>query len=74
MFDTVTGSRLCEFRRGADNAEIYSIAFHPDSTFLAVSSDKGTIHIYKIQRDSGEVAGAGYTSLHSLLAAFRTAY
>lgn len=46
IFDTKTGVQLKELRRGADKAEIYSIAFSPDSQWLAVSSDKGTIHIY----------------------------
>jgi len=46
IFDTKTGVQLKELRRGADKAEIYSIAFSPDSQWLAVSSDKGTTHIY----------------------------
>lgn len=35
-------------RRGSEKAEIYSIAFDPTSTFLACSSDRGTIHIFSI--------------------------
>ena len=35
-------------RRGSDKAEIYSIAFDRNSTFIACSSDKGTIHIFKV--------------------------
>ncbi|KAF0907707.1 hypothetical protein E2562_020462 [Oryza meyeriana var. granulata] len=31
-------------RRGSDRANIYSIAFSPDSKWLAVSSDKGTMY------------------------------
>eukprot|EP01118_Nematostelium_gracile_P020063 TRINITY_DN9615_c0_g1_i1.p1 TRINITY_DN9615_c0_g1~~TRINITY_DN9615_c0_g1_i1.p1 ORF type:complete len:366 (+),score=89.29 TRINITY_DN9615_c0_g1_i1:179-1276(+) len=46
IFDTKTGTQLKELRRGADKAEIYSIAFSPDSLWLAVTSDKGTTHIY----------------------------
>ena len=37
-----------ELRRGADNAEIYSIAFNKSSTLIACSSDKGTLHIYNL--------------------------
>lgn len=31
-----------------DRAEIYSIAFNPDSTRLCVSSDKGTVHVFNL--------------------------
>ena len=37
-----------QLRRGMDKAEIYNIAFHPTSEWIACSSDKGTIHIYSI--------------------------
>jgi len=46
IFDTKSGNQLKELRRGADKAEIFSIAFSPDSQWLAVTSDKGTTHIY----------------------------
>lgn len=46
IFDTKTGDMLKEFRRGVDKAEIYCIAFNPSSTWIAVSSDKGTVHVY----------------------------
>ncbi len=53
IFDTVTGKPLQELRRGADRAEIYSICFDPLSTWLAVSSDKGTIHIFSLRSGGG---------------------
>lgn len=31
-----------------DRAEVYSIAFNATSTFLACSSDKGTVHIFAL--------------------------
>ncbi len=46
VFDTASGKQIKEFRRGADRAEIYSLAFNGNSTALVVSSDKGTVHIY----------------------------
>jgi len=52
IFDTVTGARLQEVRRGTDRADIYSIAFSPDSNFFCTSSDKGTIHIFALQNGS----------------------
>jgi len=48
VFDTKTGDQIKEVRRGADKAEIFAIAFNPSSTWMCVSSDKGTIHIYGI--------------------------
>lgn len=42
------GEPLRELRRGMDRAEIYCIAFNPASTFIACSSDKGTVHIYSL--------------------------
>jgi WD40 repeat protein len=39
-----------QLRRGADRAEIFSLAFSPDTRWLAVSSDKGTIHVFAIGR------------------------
>eukprot|EP01104_Vermistella_antarctica_P016841 TRINITY_DN5842_c0_g1_i1.p1 TRINITY_DN5842_c0_g1~~TRINITY_DN5842_c0_g1_i1.p1 ORF type:complete len:363 (-),score=82.25 TRINITY_DN5842_c0_g1_i1:66-1154(-) len=53
VFNTSTAQQLREFRRGADRAEIYSIAFNPTSSFLCVSSDKSTIHIYAIDKIDG---------------------
>lgn len=49
IYDTLTGQPLQEVRRGADKAQIYSIAFNSLSHWLAVSSDKGTVHIFNIK-------------------------
>lgn len=46
IFDTATGEKLRELRRGAQKAEIYSLAFNATSTMLCVSSDRGTVHVY----------------------------
>jgi hypothetical protein len=37
-----------ELRRGADQARIYSLAFSKDCAWLAVSSDKGTVHVFAL--------------------------
>ena len=37
-------------RRGSDKAEIYSISFDRNSTLIACSSDKGTIHIFNVSK------------------------
>jgi hypothetical protein len=48
IFKSEDGSFLQEVRRGAEKAEIYSIAFDAASKFLACSSDRGTIHIFSL--------------------------
>jgi len=58
VWDTLSGKQLQELRRGADHAEIQSICFSPKtSTFLAVSSDKGTIHIFKVKPHTNHATG-----------------
>jgi WD40 repeat protein len=49
IFDTQTGNPLQELRRGADRAEIFSIAFSSTAQWLATSSDKGTVHIFSLK-------------------------
>mmetsp|Transcript_94939 Transcript_94939/g.238117 ORF Transcript_94939/g.238117 Transcript_94939/m.238117 type:complete len:494 (+) Transcript_94939:232-1713(+) len=65
VYDTTSGMRRQELRRGADRAEIHSLAFSPTGDFLVVSSDKGTIHIFAIGRPTSVVSssstGGGYS-------------
>ncbi|KAK8959832.1 Autophagy-related protein 18a [Platanthera guangdongensis] len=53
IFSTMDGTLLQEVRRGADRAEIYSLAFSANMQWLAVSSDKGTIHIFNLKINLG---------------------
>lgn len=55
IFNTLDGSLLQEVRRGADRAEIYSLAFSSTAQWLAVSSDKGTVHVFSLKVDSGSL-------------------
>jgi autophagy-related protein 18 len=49
VFSTTDGSRLFEFRRGMKRcADIYSISFSPDNTFLAMSSNTETVHVFRL--------------------------
>jgi len=57
IFDTSSGKRLQEFRRGADRAEIFCITFNYNSQWVAVSSDKGTVHIFSLEGREGEAGG-----------------
>jgi hypothetical protein len=59
VYDPAKATLLHEFRRGADRATIYSIAFSPEKDFLACTSDKGTVHVYSTQPSRG---GAGANS------------
>ncbi|KAM0950576.1 putative transcription factor WD40-like family [Dioscorea sansibarensis] len=49
IFNTMDGTRLQEVRTGVDRAEIYSIALSPSVKWLALSSDKGTLHIFNLR-------------------------
>ncbi|KAF8401504.1 hypothetical protein HHK36_012444 [Tetracentron sinense] len=53
IFNTFDGSLLQEVRRGADRAEIYSMAFSSTAQWLAVSSDKGTVHVFSLKVNAG---------------------
>jgi len=57
VWDTRSGTRLYELRRGAEPAEIQCLSFNLDSSCLLVSSDHGTIHIFKLS-ESAEAANA----------------
>jgi WD40 repeat protein len=48
VFEIKSGRLLCELRRGADRAEIFSIEFSRDGSKLCVASDKGTVHIFSL--------------------------
>ncbi|XVF21927.1 hypothetical protein REPUB_Repub12eG0131100 [Reevesia pubescens] len=53
IYNTLDGSLLQEVRRGADRAEIYSLAFSSNAQWLAVSSDKGTVHVFSLKINAG---------------------
>lgn len=56
IFSTMDGTLLQEVRRGADRAEIYSLAFSGNMQWLVVSSDKGTIHVFNLKVNLGLTA------------------
>lgn len=53
IFNTTTGAKLQEVRRGADPAKVYCIAFSSND-MLAVTSDKGTVHVFALDGDEEE--------------------
>ena len=48
IFQSETGLFLQEVRRGKDKADIHYICFDSSSSFIAATSDKGTIHIWTL--------------------------
>ncbi|VDO92666.1 unnamed protein product [Soboliphyme baturini] len=52
VFSIVKRTKLIEFRRGSDPANIYCINFNQESSFLCTSSDKGTVHVFAIKDPS----------------------
>mmetsp|Transcript_31665 Transcript_31665/g.102470 ORF Transcript_31665/g.102470 Transcript_31665/m.102470 type:complete len:376 (-) Transcript_31665:105-1232(-) len=56
VWDTRSGQRLMELRRGAEPAAIQCMNFHADSSWLLVGSDHGTIHVFKLQEGDADQA------------------
>ena len=56
VFSTADGSALQELRRGSDKAIIYCIAIDPASQYMACTSDKGTVHIWGLSKETTAVA------------------
>jgi len=48
IYDTQDAQLLHELRRGAEYAKISSLAFSPEYNWLAVASDKTTIHVFAL--------------------------
>ncbi|KAE8733387.1 Autophagy-related protein 18a [Hibiscus syriacus] len=62
VFNALDGTLIQEVRRGADRAEIYSLAFSSTARWLAVSSDKGTVHVFSLKVDSAVLGNDTSTS------------
>jgi WD40 repeat protein len=58
LFETATGKKIKELRRGADSVSILSIAFSTSSRLLACTSDKGTVHIFNISDEAHNTKSA----------------
>lgn len=67
VFDTLTGKKTHELRRGADKAIIYCINFNHDSSYLCVSSDKGTVHIFSLTDAQQENKSSTFVSAKEFL-------
>ena len=69
IFDTQSFTLLQELRRGVDRARIHSIAFNAASSFVACSSDHGTVHIWSLSEAAPSGIGGGVARRPSLAAA-----
>uniref|UniRef100_A0A183FT45 WD repeat domain phosphoinositide-interacting protein 4 n=1 Tax=Heligmosomoides polygyrus TaxID=6339 RepID=A0A183FT45_HELPZ len=69
LFDANSSSTrlLMEFRRGADPCTLHCLQFSPCSSFLAVSSDKGTIHIFGVRDSEDNKKGLLHKVISSLV-------
>ena len=65
IFGCLDGTKLREVRRGSDHAKMYSIAFSREETpeWLAVTSDKGTAHIFSLTGKKGNGNNSGTTTV-----------
>lgn len=51
LFNSETGEQLKELRRGMESVQIVCIAFDSLISQIAISSNKGTVHVFKIELD-----------------------
>lgn len=65
VFSTANCTKIAELRRGVDPAFIFSIAISPDSSMLAVTSDKSTLHVFDLPSTSAGSANTPTTSTSS---------
>ncbi|KAL0347994.1 UNVERIFIED_CONTAM: Autophagy-related protein 18a [Sesamum angustifolium] len=71
VFDTSDGRLLQELRRGSEEAEIHSLCFSSDAEWLAVSSNKGTIHVFSLDTGSGSSVTDGSQEAEQKIVLFR---
>lgn len=57
IFDSVTGSQLSVFRRGAISSRVLSLAFSPYNSSLIAVSANGTIHLFNTEIKSQSIIG-----------------
>lgn len=62
LFNTSTGDKLSEFRRGTFHARILDMAISPDNYVLAVMSSHNTIHFFDIKKGSADTQQKSFLS------------
>ncbi|KAJ7662495.1 WD40-repeat-containing domain protein [Mycena rosella] len=56
VFGVPSADKLYEFRRGAREARIQSLAFNGAGTLLAAASERGTVHLWRVGKPHGDAA------------------
>lgn len=51
LTNTESGQAIQEFRRGSDKADIYSLTFDVRTNWLAISSNRPTVHVFAVDND-----------------------
>ena len=54
VFNTGTQDMLCELRRGTVQAVITDITIDNTNSYVSCASDQGTIHVFKLDKNSTE--------------------
>jgi len=66
LWDTHTGEKWAEFRRGSEACTIEHLSFDEEGKYLTCTSDKATVHIFKVP-SSKEDASGNTKSMFSML-------
>lgn len=66
IYNTESGNMLYKLRRGTSTAEIYDMCFDKDSKQLACVSNKGTVHIWDLQKTTDETTANQKSVLSSI--------
>lgn len=64
VFGVPSADKLYQFRRGARETHIHSLAFNGAGTLLAAGSERGTVHLWRVGRP-GASNGSGGTASSS---------
>lgn len=60
IFDTEKSEKIKEVRRGSTPATITSISFSSDCNYLCTASEKGTVHLFSIEKDINRKSSLSY--------------
>lgn len=63
LFDTKSGDKLNELRRGTAEANIHYLSFDLTGNYLTCCSDRTKIHIYKVQSGSNTKSMFGFSAI-----------
>ncbi|KAL0477468.1 WD repeat-containing protein [Acrasis kona] len=67
IFDTDTGEKLQEVRRGSKLATIYSISFSADSNYICCCSATGTVHLWAIDSKGKKNRTSSFSFISSIV-------